>query len=143
MKKSEDEMAEKRSLAVATGEFFLGIAARFLKYRNARDDARRALDDAWIGRLSRVFSPKNDKEDEDIASVTKDEIDPSILWQQRRKDVEAERERRTITSPGFSFSAAGLLFPYHLGVAECLIERGYIKVRRFSFYIFLQLLFLY
>lgn len=126
-KKSEDEMAEKRSLAVATGEFFLGIAARFLKYRNARDDARRALDDAWIGRLSRVFSPKNDKEDEDIASVTKDEIDPSILWQQRRKDVEAERERRTITSPGFSFSAAGLLFPYHLGVAECLIERGYIK----------------
>lgn len=126
-KKSEDEMAEKRSLAVATGEFFLGIAARFLKYRNPRDDARRAIDDAWIGRLSRVFSPKNDKEDEDIASVTKDEIDPSILWQQRRKDVEAERERRTITSPGFSFSAAGLLFPYHLGVAECLIERGYIK----------------
>lgn len=125
-KKSEDESAEKRSLAVATGEFFLGIAARFLKYRDARDDARRAFDDAWKGRLSSVFSPKNDKDDEAIASVTKDEIDPSVLWQQRRKDVEAERERRTITSPGFCFSAAGLLFPYHLGVAQCLIERGYI-----------------
>ncbi|CDY23095.1 BnaC07g30920D [Brassica napus] len=45
----------------------------------------------------------------------------------RVKDVEAEKERRVITSPGFSFSAAGLLFPYHLGVAQLLIEKGYIK----------------
>eukprot|EP00253_Pinus_taeda_P001235 PITA_01235 len=125
-KKSEEDPAEKRSLAVATGEFFLGIAARFLKYRVAREDQRRPLEDDWKDRFSRVFSPKNIKDDEDIASVTKDEIDPSVLWEQRRKDVDAERERRVITSPGFSFSAAGLLFPYHLGVAQCLIERGYI-----------------
>jgi len=32
-----------------------------------------------------------------------------------------------VTSPGFSFSAAGLLFPYHLGVAKFLLEKGYIK----------------
>jgi hypothetical protein len=125
-KKSEDEPAEKRSLAVATGEFFLGIAARLLKYRVLRDDERRTFEDDRKDRFSRVFSPKNNKDDEDIASVTKDEIDPSVLWEQRRKDVDAERERRTITSPGFSFSAAGLLFPYHLGVAQCLIEKGYL-----------------
>jgi hypothetical protein len=50
-----------------------------------------------------------------------------MIWEQRVKDVEAEKERRVITSPGFSFSAAGLLFPYHLGVAQLLIEKGYIK----------------
>lgn len=32
-------------------------------------------------------------------------------------------------SPGFSFSAAGLLFPYHLGVAQYLLDRGYITER--------------
>jgi hypothetical protein len=36
--------------------------------------------------------------------------------------------RPGLVSPGFSFSAAGFLFPYHLGVAQCLIEHGYIKV---------------
>lgn len=57
-----------------------------------------------------------------------DEIQPDVVWEQRVKDVEAEKERRVVTSPGFSFSAAGLLFPYHLGVAQFLIENGYIKV---------------
>ncbi|KAI5067875.1 hypothetical protein GOP47_0016220 [Adiantum capillus-veneris] len=38
-------------------------------------------------------------------------------------------EKLELTSPGFSFSAAGLLFPYHLGVGQCLIERGYITER--------------
>ena len=52
-----------------------------------------------------------------------------MIWEQSVKDVEAdEKERRVITSPGFSFSAAGLLFPYHLGVAQLLIEKGYITV---------------
>ncbi|PKI74827.1 hypothetical protein CRG98_004599 [Punica granatum] len=56
-----------------------------------------------------------------------DEIEPEVIWEQRVKDVEAEKKRRVVTSPGFSFSAAGLLFPYHLGVAQFLIEKGYIK----------------
>ncbi|KAJ0010186.1 hypothetical protein Pint_32955 [Pistacia integerrima] len=56
-----------------------------------------------------------------------DEIEPEVIWEQRVKDVEAEKERRIDTSPGFSFSAAGLLYPYHLGVAQFLIEKGYIK----------------
>ena len=52
-----------------------------------------------------------------------------MIWEQSVEDVEAdEKERRVITSPGFSFSAAGLLFPYHLGVAQLLIEKGYITV---------------
>lgn len=65
--------------------------------------------------------------DERIGAVVKDETEPQVIWEQRVKDVEAERRRRVVTSPGFSFSAAGLLFPYHLGVAQFLIEKGYIK----------------
>lgn len=64
---------------------------------------------------------------ERIGAVMEDEIEPDVVWEQRVKDVEAERQRRVVTSPGFSFSAAGLLFPYHLGVAQFLIEKGYIK----------------
>lgn len=59
--------------------------------------------------------------------MMEDEIQPEVVWEQRVKDVEAEKGRRVVTSPGFSFSAAGLLFPYHLGVAQFLIENGYIK----------------
>jgi hypothetical protein len=66
-----------------------------------------------------------------------DEIQPDVIWEQRVKDVEAERNRRVVTTPGFSFSAAGLLFPYHLGVAHFLIQNGYIKVRGFIFIGFL------
>lgn len=69
-----------------------------------------------------------------IEAVVADEIDPQVIWEQRVKDAGAERERRVVTSPGFSFSAAGLLFPYHLGVAEFLIEKGYIKVLKFILY---------
>ncbi|KAL4583399.1 hypothetical protein LXL04_007970 [Taraxacum kok-saghyz] len=54
--------------------------------------------------------------------------DGEVVWEQRLKDVEAERDRKAVNSPGFSFSAAGILFPYHLGVAKFLIEKGYIKV---------------
>lgn len=64
---------------------------------------------------------------ERIGKVMEDEIEPEVVWEQRVKDVEAERQRRIVTSPGFSFSAAGLLFPYHLGVAHFLIQNGYIK----------------
>ncbi|KAL6209816.1 hypothetical protein ACLB2K_020755 [Fragaria x ananassa] len=65
--------------------------------------------------------------DERIGKVMEDENQPGVVWEQYVKDVEAEKERRVITSPGFSFSAAGHLFPYHLGVAQFLIENGYIK----------------
>lgn len=68
------------------------------------------------------------KSKERIASVVEDPVQPEVIWEQRVKDVEAERDRKAVTSPGFSFSAAGLLFPYHLGVAQFLIEKGYIKV---------------
>lgn len=78
-----------------------------------------------------MFEQTNENEKRDdkerIASVVEDDIEPAVLWEQRVKDVEAERDRRVVTSPGFSFSAAGLLFPYHLGVAQFLIEKGYIK----------------
>lgn len=67
---------------------------------------------------------------EGIGAVVEDPVEPGVVWEQGEKDVEAERRRKAVTSPGFSFSAAGLLFPYHLGAAQFLIEKGYIKVLR-------------
>ncbi|CAH8392473.1 unnamed protein product [Eruca vesicaria subsp. sativa] len=90
---------EKRSFSVTTGDMFIDIGSRLLKRSNRHR----------------------------IGTVTEDETEPGMIWDQRMKDVEADvKERRIITSPGFSFSAAGLLFPYHLGVSQLLIEKGYI-----------------
>ncbi|EEE52252.1 hypothetical protein OsJ_34197 [Oryza sativa Japonica Group] len=94
------EGTEKRSLAVRTGEVFLGLAA--LLVRAGRGGG---------------------------AAVEEVEAKDGVVWEQRPEDVEAERRRRELTGPGFSFSAAGLLFPYHIGVAQCLIDRGYLTER--------------
>ncbi|CAI5955661.1 unnamed protein product [Closterium sp. NIES-64] len=62
-----------------------------------------------------------------VAHVVPDGLDPHMVWAQRQKDVDAEDRRRdSLGEPGFSFSAAGLLFPYHLGVAQYLLDHGYI-----------------
>ncbi|CAN1164592.1 Patatin-like phospholipase domain-containing protein 2 [Linum perenne] len=115
---------EKKSFAVATGELFLGIATRILKRRNKGSPSSGSNDSGIL-----MFDKSNGNFDyeERIGKVIEDEIEPDVIWEQRVKDVQAEKERRVVTSPGFSFSAAGLLFPYHLGVAQCLIEKGYIK----------------
>lgn len=111
---------EKKSFAVATGELFLGITARILN-RNGK-----------IVGGGELPAPENERgwwrRNEGIGAVVEDPVQPEIVWEQGVKDVEAERRRKAVTSPGFSFSAAGLLFPYHLGVARLLIEKGYIKV---------------
>ncbi|KAL7592965.1 hypothetical protein Lser_V15G34154 [Lactuca serriola] len=126
--------SEKRTFAVATGELFLGIASRIIKSRNAMErgldseEKVRMFGDELVGKKESYFwsRSRNQKEvkEEEIAAVVDD---GDVVWEQRLKDVEAERERKAVTSPGFSFSAAGLLFPYHLGVAKFLIEKGYIK----------------
>ncbi|KAL6176451.1 hypothetical protein ACLB2K_053084 [Fragaria x ananassa] len=113
--------ATKKSFAVATGELFLGLASRIIKRRNGAPESETAAASVAMFDSSGKFS------DERIGKVMEDEIQPGVVWEQRVKDVEAEKERRVITSPGFSFSAAGLLFPYHLGAAQFLIENGYIK----------------
>ncbi|CAA2964527.1 patatin-like phospholipase domain-containing 2 isoform X1 [Olea europaea subsp. europaea] len=121
---------DKKSFSVATGELFLGIASRILirgggKLINEGEErdvpavekfAEEEGEWWWRGRRK-----------ERIATVVKDPEQPEVVWEQRVKDVEAEQRRKAVTSPGFSFSAAGLLFPYHLGVANFLIEKGYIK----------------
>ncbi|TXG53822.1 hypothetical protein EZV62_019078 [Acer yangbiense] len=114
---------EKKSFAVSTGELFLGIAARFLKTSN------RGFSDnpESIPVMERTKTMTGRDIEERIGKVMVDDTKSEVIWEQRIKDVEAEKERRVITSPGFSFSAAGLLFPYHLGVAQFLIEKGYIK----------------
>ncbi|GMJ05647.1 hypothetical protein like AT1G33270 [Hibiscus trionum] len=121
---------EKVSFAAATGGFFVGIASRLIKSSSNYEDSgstipvfrrpRKTTSESELGN-----SGNNNKER--IGLVMEDEIEPEVIWEQRVKDIEAEKERRIVTSPGFSFSAAGLLFPYHLGVAQFLIEKGYIK----------------
>ncbi|KAF9599891.1 hypothetical protein IFM89_001837 [Coptis chinensis] len=113
--------SDKKSFAVATGELFLGIASRIIRRRNSRE--------VPITMFSEI---ENNFEKEDVFSRKKvgfatilDENE--VVWEQGLKDREAEKARKKVTSPGFSFSAAGLLFPYHLGVAHLLIEKGYIK----------------
>ncbi|RWR90159.1 patatin-like phospholipase domain-containing protein 1 [Cinnamomum micranthum f. kanehirae] len=112
--------AERKSFAVATGELFLGLSSMLARRRKPIQ-----------GPISAPFTTAGGGEDSEeenrIASVVEDSIDPNVIWEQRVRDVEAERDRKKVTSPGFSFSAAGLLFPYHLGVAQFLIEKGYIK----------------
>jgi len=122
----ESDATAKKSFAVATGELFLGLASRLIKSRNkgsslVSDSGSVAM---FVNSSGKVYA------EERIGALVEDEINPDVVWEQRMKDVEAERNRfgRMVTSPGFSFSAAGLLFPYHLGVAQFLIQNGYIKV---------------
>ena len=123
---------EKKSFAVATGELFLGLASRLFIRRgpskgpNGEVGSVAMFEDLNGSGFYANGSGSSSKER--IGAVMEDEIEPDVVWEQRVKDVEAERQRRVVTSPGFSFSAAGLLFPYHLGVAQFLIEKGYIKV---------------
>lgn len=86
----------------------------------------------WIGAVFENPTVKEKLYEERIGAVVDDEIEPSVVWEQRVKDVEVEHNRRVVTSPGFSFSAARLVFPYHVGLAQFLIENGYIKMNFFS-----------
>ncbi|WOK97694.1 hypothetical protein Cni_G06402 [Canna indica] len=105
---------ERKSLAVATGELFLGLASFLVRNRSSDPVAIPGDEEVLVDGGKR----------EPNGSVI---VDSDVIWEQRPKDVEAEQERKKVTSPGFSFSAAGLLFPYHLGVAQFLLEKGYIK----------------
>ncbi|XP_024026172.1 uncharacterized protein LOC21406936 isoform X2 [Morus notabilis] len=116
----------KKSFAIATGELFLGLASRLVKRPSRGPNGEKAAADA-VAMFENYGGDGGGNYRERIGKVMEDEIEPEVVWEQRVKDVEAERQRRVVTSPGFSFSAAGLLFPYHLGVARFLIQNGYIK----------------
>ncbi|KAH0452352.1 hypothetical protein IEQ34_019651 [Dendrobium chrysotoxum] len=107
---------EKRSLAVATGELFLGLASVLLRIRSSSAGGAVVVSEE---KEEAGYSGSRRK----VASA----VEESVIWEQRPNDLVAERERNKVTSPGFSFSAAGLLFPYYLGVARFLLENGYIK----------------
>lgn len=110
---------------MATGELFLGIASRIIKRGNGEESSSEENVRIFGAELEKqTYFWRRRREKEGIAAVLEDR---EVVWEQRLKDVEAERGRKAVTSPGFSFSAAGLLFPYHLGVAHCLIQKGYIK----------------
>ncbi|KMT09083.1 hypothetical protein BVRB_6g131910 [Beta vulgaris subsp. vulgaris] len=114
-------LSSKRSFAVATGEVFLGITSRLINFRRKKKVPTVLMDEDST-ELREKFN-----NGERIATVIEDSSEQEVIWEQRVKDVEAEKRRKSVTSPGFSFSAAGLLFPYHLGVAQFLIENGFIK----------------
>ncbi|KAL4383099.1 hypothetical protein GQ457_15G027760 [Hibiscus cannabinus] len=111
-KNERDSSPEKVSLSATTAKIFLGIASRLIKS---------------IPKCEDPTIPVSRRPSERIGALMEGEIEPEVLWEQRVKDIEAEKERRVITSPGFSFSGGGFLLPYHLGVAQFLIEKGYIK----------------
>ncbi|PKA51793.1 hypothetical protein AXF42_Ash008022 [Apostasia shenzhenica] len=117
----------KRSLAVATGELFLGLASLLLRSRGSSSVTERAVavpEDVMELVADRgEEAPRYAKGGERDASA----VEEPVIWEQRIEDLEAERKRKKVTSPGFSFSAAGLLFPYHLGVAQLLLDKGYIQ----------------
>ncbi|KAH7518795.1 hypothetical protein FEM48_Zijuj09G0208900 [Ziziphus jujuba var. spinosa] len=118
----------KKSFAVATGELFLGLASRLIIRRKPSEGPNGEAASSSVAMFENYGADDGEKNSkEKIGAVMEDEIEPQVVWEQRVKDIEAERERCVVTSPGFSFSAAGLLFPYHLGVARFLIENGYIK----------------
>ncbi|XP_027113100.1 uncharacterized protein [Coffea arabica] len=126
---------EKKSFAVATGELFLGIAARLIIRRGDNNLVGQGGEFINGGLEPGVTSTSESwwrrwRKEKASSVVIEDPLQPDVTWEQREEDVEAERrrkEQRAVSSPGFSFSAAGLLFPYHLGVAQFLIENGYIK----------------
>ncbi|XP_073309216.1 uncharacterized protein [Primulina huaijiensis] len=120
---------DKKSFAVATGELFLGIASRILKGKGRGERNSEGLQavEAFVEAEKEGDWWWRKRGKDKIAAVVEDPVQPDVVWEQRVEDVEAERRRKAVTSPGFSFSAAGLLFPYHLGVAHFLIENGYIK----------------
>ncbi|XP_047318402.1 patatin-like phospholipase domain-containing protein 4 isoform X2 [Impatiens glandulifera] len=117
---------EKKSFAVVTGELFIGFASRIIRGRKRLPDS-----DSDNSKSLTADESKQSyfwrRRKEGIAAVVEDPVEPEVVWEQSLRDVEAERGRKAVTSPGFSFSAAGLLFPYHLGAAQYLIEKGYIK----------------
>lgn len=121
---------------MATGELFLGLASRLIIKRGDYLNAEGGAEGNNGSGPGVTILPGSDRAEswwrrrskEEVASVVEDPVQPDVVWEQRKKDVEAERGRKAVTSPGFSFSAAGLLFPYHLGVAQLLLEKGYIKV---------------
>ncbi|PSS02859.1 Patatin-like phospholipase domain-containing protein [Actinidia chinensis var. chinensis] len=120
---------EKKSFALATGELFLRIASRIILSGAGSDRGN----PNWvpIAATPTRCSTKDKfywrRRKEGIAALVENAEETEVIWEQRVKDVEAERRREAVSSPGFSFSAAGMLFPYHLGVAQYLIEKGYIK----------------
>ncbi|KAF5197844.1 Acyl transferase/acyl hydrolase/lysophospholipase superfamily protein [Thalictrum thalictroides] len=134
---------EKKSLAIATGKLFLGLASRIIKsrsgmtsteqvpitmFRDTETSSSNSNSFDWESSFFKWRRRNDDGNTTTTSTTTKTIVDEdSVVWEQGWKDMEAERALKKITSPGFSFSAAGLLFPYHLGVAQYLIEKGYIK----------------
>ncbi|KAF4346746.1 hypothetical protein G4B88_012536 [Cannabis sativa] len=120
----------RKSFAVATGDLFLGLASRLINKPSRGPNGEELASVAMFENYGSVVRSKKER----IGAVIEDEIEPDVVWEQSVMDVEAEKQRRVVTSPGFSFSAAGLLFPYHLGVAQFLIENGYIKILNYDFF---------
>ncbi|MCL7034243.1 hypothetical protein MKW94_016353 [Papaver nudicaule] len=131
--------SERKSFAVSTGELFLGLASRIINSTKVNYDGD---DDTTSVPINSVFTEiqkmEIEEEEEEVFTgrsrvrtigVVKE---PVMIWepQQPLKDFEVDeinKKKALHTGTGFSFSAAGLLFPYHLGVAHFLIEKGYIK----------------
>lgn len=102
--------ARRSAISVLRSGFIEGLLAIAASRIKAKDATQEELRETWISSRSAAMT-----------SPTKRDTNPSVL-EQRESQKDACCAKPELTSPGFSFSAAGLLFPYHLGVSQCLIE---------------------
>lgn len=117
-----EEQTNKDSLPSTRSFTFSSIRTRFVEALAAIAASRFKIDDAAAQEeLRQTWLSSR------TASMMTADPQPTLLEQDN--DVDVRNAKLELASPGFSFSAAGLLFPYHLGVGQSLIEHGYITER--------------
>ncbi|RZC71488.1 hypothetical protein C5167_034695 [Papaver somniferum] len=106
---------ERKSFAVSTGELFLGLASRIIKstqvkYEGGGDDTSSVPVNSIFTEIQNEVGMDIDEESVFTGRVRTNVVaqeQPVMIWDQ--KDFEGDELNR---------KKAGLLFPYHLGVAE-------------------------
>eukprot|EP00250_Pteridium_aquilinum_P003527 c13840_g1_i1 orf=47-1249(+) len=103
--------SRRSTISIIRTGFMEALSAIAASRFKADDTAQEELRQTWLS--SRT------------AAIATADTQNSLL-EQEEKNNDVGNAKTELISTGFSFSAAGLLFPYHLGVGQCLIEHGYI-----------------
>lgn len=111
---SSDEGSARRSAfsIIRSGFMEALVAIAAARFKANDGPAREELRQSWLSSRSAAMTSTNEMD-----------TTPTLL-EQTEPQSNAGYAKPELTGPGFSFSAAGLLFPYHLGVSQCLMEHG-------------------
>uniref|UniRef100_A0A803NNB4 Uncharacterized protein n=1 Tax=Cannabis sativa TaxID=3483 RepID=A0A803NNB4_CANSA len=77
----------RKSLVVAAGELFLGLASRLINKPNRGPNGEELASIAMFENYGSVVRSKNER----IGAVIEDEIELDVVWEQSVMDVEAEK----------------------------------------------------